>query len=209
MLLTAFPSGPFATNAYLLQCKQTGQAAIFDPAPGSAQDLKWATAQLYIKKILLTHSHWDHIGDLAELKKYWDVPVYVHELDAANVFNPGSDGLPMMMPIEGVQVDGFLEDGQQIQVGALLIQVIHTPGHTPGGVCFYLKEQGILLSGDTLFKGSIGNLSFSTANPDAMWTSLKKLAKLPSDTKVYPGHGEPTMIGKETWLENAKEVFTC
>lgn len=209
MLLTAFPSGPFATNAYLLKCEQTGQAAVFDPAPGSSEDLKWATAKVDVQGIFLTHSHWDHIGDLAELKKHLDVPVYVHALDSVNVAYPGADRLPLMMPVQGVEPDEFLEEGQQIQIGNLLIEVIHTPGHTPGGVCFYLKEQAVLISGDTLFKGSIGNLSFPTANTDAMWTSLKKLAKLPSETKVYPGHGEPTMIGNEKWLENAKEVFTC
>jgi glyoxylase-like metal-dependent hydrolase (beta-lactamase superfamily II) len=75
-----------------------------------------------------------------------------------------------------------------ISVGKLQLQVIHTPGHSPGGVCFYLADQKTLISGDTLFRGTIGNLSFPTARPKLMWSSLKRLAQLPQDTKVYPGH---------------------
>jgi glyoxylase-like metal-dependent hydrolase (beta-lactamase superfamily II) len=100
-----------------------------------------------------------------------------------------------------------LEDGQVLAVGEFQIEVIHTPGHTPGGVCFYLKEQKILFSGDTLFQGTIGNLSFPTARPARMWDSLKRLAALPKETRVYPGHGDPTTIGKEQWIANAEDRF--
>jgi len=113
-----------------------------------------------------------------------------------------------MYQIEGVEPEFDLQEGEIIEVGKLQLIVIASPGHTPGGVCFYLDKEKILFSGDTLFKGSIGNLSFPTADPQAMWHSLKKLEKLPSETVVYPGHGPSTTIGDEDWLPKAQELFS-
>ena len=208
MLLKTFPAGPFATNAYLLASEP--KAIIIDPAPESASQIISVIEDHSLEPIgiYLTHSHWDHIGDLAAIKHKYDVPVMVHHLDRQNVELPGSDQVPMMMPIIGVKPDGFLEEGQHITLGEMTIEVIHTPGHTPGGICLWLPQEKILFSGDTLFKGSIGNLALPTSDPTSMWQSLKKLAKLPPSTVVYPGHGEPTMIGDETWLTNAQEIFS-
>lgn len=209
MFISALPSGPFDTNAYVVGCPDTHQAAIIDPAPESSQDIidtlsagKWTPT-----KILLTHSHWDHIGDVHKLHEYYHIPVYIHELDAPNLEVPGSDGLPCWIFIKGVKPDGYFKEGDEIEVGNIKFQVIDTPGHTPGGVCFYCPKEKVLISGDTLFKGSIGNLSFNTARPKLMWSSLDKLAALPADTKVYPGHGPDTTIGKESWLPNARQLF--
>jgi hydroxyacylglutathione hydrolase len=157
--------------------------------------------------ILLTHSHWDHTAEVSLLKEQLQVPIYIHKEDVKNLEEPGSDRLPLLYPIRAVKPDDYLYDGQILMVGELAIEVIHTPGHTPGGVCFYLKQQKALFSGDTLFKGTIGNLSFPTARPKLMWASLERLAKLPKDTKVYPGHGPATTIGAEEWLSNAEEYF--
>jgi len=207
VILEGFPCGPFATNAYLLACKETFKGVFIDPSPDSCATLTEAATGYKMEAILLTHSHWDHMADTKKLKRSFDIPVYVHPADSANVRHPGSDGIPMPIFIEGFEPDHDLTDGQVLEVGNLQIRVIHTPGHTPGGVCFYLAKQKILISGDTLFKGTIGNLSFPTANPDAMWKSLKKLEKLPSETRVYPGHGPFTTIGAESWLPQAKELF--
>jgi len=187
----------------------THQAAIVDPSPSSAAKMNQylTEEQLTPKLVLLTHSHWDHIADAAEIKEKWGIPVAVHSDDAPNLEKPGADRLPMFIPIRGVKPDQLLADGDELSLGELQIQVIHTPGHSPGSVCFYLPQQGILLSGDTLFKGTIGNLSFPTSQPDRMWSSLEKLQKLPPDTKVYPGHGPDTSLVKETWLSQAKSLF--
>lgn len=206
MFIKCFPSGPFATNAYLIGCPKTKKAFIVDPAPECANALL-AEKGWQIEGILLTHSHWDHIGDCKKLKEKLDVPVYVHETDRGNLENPGSDGLPLMFPIEGVTPDHMIRGGDVLLLGDLQIEVIETPGHTPGGVCFYLPAENVILSGDTLFQGSIGNLSFPTADPEAMWQSLEKLEKLPKETKVYPGHGPETTIGAENWLPRAREIF--
>ncbi len=209
MLIQAFPTGPFETNAYLVACPSTKQAAIIDPAPDSFQVLVdyLASHQLNVQKILLTHSHWDHIADTAALKRHFKVPVYIHPLDTPNLEQPGADRLPCWISIEGVKPDGLLEDKGTVMVGNLTFEVIHTPGHTPGSICLYCPKEGILLSGDTLFRGSIGNLSFPTSQPDLMWPSLDKLARLPAETKVYPGHGPKTTIGTEHWLPHARQVF--
>jgi len=210
MILEAFPSGPFETNAYIVGCTQTHDAALIDPGVDSADTLIQAldSHSLTPKAILLTHSHWDHTADVATLKKKFDIPIYIHPLDAPNLISPGADGLPLYISIEGIEPTHHLEEGQEIIIGTLHWHVIHTPGHSPGGVCFYCKEEQTLLSGDTLFQGSIGNLSFPTSDPDQMWISLKKLEKLPPETKVYPGHGNPTTIGAESWLPDAQRLFT-
>jgi hydroxyacylglutathione hydrolase len=209
-MITVFSSGPFATNAYIIRCPVTKQAMIIDPAPESAPHLLESieTNELSVDKIVLTHTHWDHFGDLALLKEKIEAPVYVHPKDRLNLESPGSDGLPMFMPITGVNADHLLEDGMNLPLGTLIFRVIHTPGHSPGGVCLYCEKEKILISGDTLFKGSIGNLSFPTSNAEDMWKSLEKLAKLPQDTRVFPGHGDSTTIREESWLKHAKEHFS-
>ncbi len=209
MLLELFESGPVATNAIVLACSQTSAACIIDPAYESFQSIPSYIEKhsLNVTTIILTHSHWDHLADLSKFKEKYNVPIQVHPADLNNVIKPGADGLPLLFPIPGVQVDSFFNEGDTLSIGNLKLQVIHTPGHTPGGVCFYIPEHQTLISGDTLFQGSIGNLSFPTADPEAMWVSLDKLAKLPPATKVYPGHGPSTTIAAESWLANAKQIF--
>lgn len=210
MFIQAFPSGPFSTNAYVVASAETREAAILDPAPDSSLQIQTFLTdhQLKAQKILLTHSHWDHIADVKQLKEKYQIPVYIHPLDASNLQKPGTDGLPCWIFISGVQPDVLLEEGMQVSIGELNFQVLHTPGHSPGCVCFYEPQQHILFSGDTLFKGTIGNLSFPTSQPALMWPSLAKLAQLPPHTRVFPGHGPSTTIGAESsWLLDAKNLF--
>lgn len=210
MIIKVFPLGPFGTNLIILGCNQTKEAALID-APLGACDVAIKEVKklgLSVKFLLLTHSHWDHIVEAAALKNHFKVPLFIHADDAGNLEHPGSDGLPLPIDIPGISADGFFEDAQEVIVGNLVLKIMHTPGHTPGGVCFYLEEQKTLVSGDTLFKGAIGKLSFATARPALMWDSLKRLAKLPPDTKVYPGHGEPTTIKAEQWIASAKERYS-
>lgn len=209
MMIQAFPSGPFATNAYIIACPNTHDAAIVDPAPRSAKAILayLEQHQLRATKILLTHSHWDHIADAHTLMQSLNIPLFVHAADADNVIQPGSDGLPLAMAIQGVEPTGYLTEGDEIPVGNMKWRVIHTPGHSPGGICLYEPNQGLLMSGDTLFQGTIGNLSFPTCDADAMWPSLDKLARLPPNTVVYPGHGPATTIGGEAWLPRARTHF--
>lgn len=183
------------------------KGVFINSAPDSYGDLKKAAKDYKMEAILITHSHWDHIADAKKLNSFFGSPIYVHQKDSFNLCCPGSDGLPLFIHIEGIKPDYDLVDGQILTIGHLQIRVIHTPGHSPGGVCFYLEKEKILLSGDTLFKGAIGNLSFPTANPDAMWSSLKILGQLPEDTHIHPGHGLPTTIGAESQLLQGDKLF--
>ena len=203
MLLKQFTAGPLATHAYFIGCEAKKIGMFIDPAPGSADMLLDAAQGFDVQGIYLTHSHWDHIGDVAKL----NLPTFVHKLDAPNLEKPGIDGLPLAMPIEGASPTSFLENSQKISVGDIEFEVIFTPGHSPGGVSFYFKSENVLISGDTLFCASFGNVSFPTSKPDAMWKSLKTLSQLPKETKVYPGHGDNTTIGNEHWLEKAEEIY--
>ncbi len=210
MLIKAFPSGPFSTNAYVVACAVTREAAILDPAPDSFPDIQDFLAQERLKahKILLTHSHWDHIADIYQFKKHYPIAVYVHPLDVPNLQQPGSDGLPCWISIPAIQPDILLKEDMKIPVGMLTFEVLYTPGHSPGSVCFYEPHQHVLFSGDTLFQGTIGNLSFPTSQPSQMWSSLAKLAQLPPQTRVFPGHGPATTIQAESsWLPFAQNLF--
>ncbi len=210
VILEVFCSGPAFTNCVLLACPKTHKGAIIDAPFGASRQLLQRVEELKISiaMLLITHSHWDHIAEMALLKQTFpDVPIYIHRADEPNLRTPGVDGLPMICEVKGVLPDHRVSDGQKLQLGELLIEVIHTPGHSPGSVCFFLPQEKILISGDTLFKGTIGNINFPTSNPNQMWLSLERLAKLPSDTRVIPGHGEETTIGKEQWLSNARAYF--
>lgn len=200
MIVKRFSTGPIDTNSYLLICPSSKSSVVIDVGHDSARELSSYAEkhQLILEKILLTHSHWDHIADVAYLKNHLNIPVYIHKNDETNVINPGSDGLPLFIPIQGAKVDHHLKDGEMIDVGELRIKVIYTPGHTPGGVCFYLEKQKILFSGDTLFQGAIGRMDLPTAcSPLTMIESLRKLEALPQETIVYPGHGDKTTIKQE------------
>lgn len=209
MLIKTFPSGLLSTNAYVAACSSTNAAVVIDPAQESANIISnfLQDRHLNCQAILLTHSHWDHIVDVSILKQLLKVPVYVHSLDALNLENPGADQLPCPFSISGVKADHYYDELREIQCGNLNFRIIHTPGHSPGSVCLYEPAQMVLFSGDTLFKDSIGNISFPTSQPNLMWNSLGKLAELPASTAVYPGHGPSTTIGHEPWLSNAQSYF--
>jgi hydroxyacylglutathione hydrolase len=211
MITQIFPSlGPCATNGYIAISATTKEAVVID-APSESFALISAYLeqhQLLPKLLLLTHSHWDHIVDAKLWKDHYGTSIAIHSLDVSNLHKPGTDLLPCPFSIPPLREDILLEEGSIVEVGDLVFQVIHTPGHTPGSICFYEKEKGILFSGDTLFKKSIGNLSFPTSQPHLMQESLNKFLSLPPQVRVYPGHGQSTTIQEEaTWIPNAKKIF--
>jgi glyoxylase-like metal-dependent hydrolase (beta-lactamase superfamily II) len=157
--------------------------------------------------ILLTHSHFDHIVDVARLKRSLKIPVYIHEKDSKNLKHPGSDGIYIEWNIEPCEADHLWRGGEGVQLKEFTFKVIHTPGHSFGSCCFYFQTEGVLISGDTLFKGTMGILSLPTSEPEKMWESLRTLSKLDPNIKVYPGHGAPTTIGGEAWMKDARQLF--
>lgn len=200
--IITFTSGPYETNGYLL--RDGKEALLIDAPPGI---LEMLPTDISLQKVLLTHSHLDHTADAAELVDKFQSELLVHPLDSPNVEQPGSDGLPRFLPVRGVKPTGLLQEGDKLSFGNASFEVIHTPGHTPGGISLYSPELKLLFSGDTLFQGTIGNLSFPGCDEEKMWESLKKLARLPPDTVVYPGHGPTTTIGREWWLSDARNHF--
>jgi hydroxyacylglutathione hydrolase len=210
VILQKFPFGPYQTNTILIGCLSERKAVVIDPSQGSTSAVleKCCELDLHIEKVLITHSHWDHIADLHELIQKTSATVCVHPLDAANVAEPGTDGIPLPFFIPGVKPDRFLENGDYVVIGSHRCQVLHTPGHSPGSVCYYFSDKKCLFTGDTLFEGSIGNLHLPTSEPEKMWESLRGISELPSDTRIIPGHGRDTLLSAETWLNRAKQIFS-
>jgi hydroxyacylglutathione hydrolase len=194
---------PLMTNAYVIYDSESREGAVIDPAPGSADKIAIFIEEekIQLQAIFLTHSHWDHIADCFELQERFGLPIFVHPADRENVEAPGSDDLRHLVAVKAANVHHEFKDGGVVEVGAYKARVIHTPGHSPGGVCFYFESLDILFSGDTLFKGAYGTLEVATADPDMMKKSLRRLSKLDKNTVVYCGHGASTTIGAESWLQ--------
>jgi glyoxylase-like metal-dependent hydrolase (beta-lactamase superfamily II) len=176
--------GPFGTNSYIMTCLKTGNSVVVD-APGDPEKILNQLQRTHPKYILMTHNHMDHTGALGKLKSALNVPIAAH----------AADRLP-------IQPDMLLTDGETITFGNIRLAVMHTPGHTPGSLCFY--TEGYLISGDTLFPNGPGKTG-SPADFAQIVESLKtKIFVLPDDTQVFPGHGDHTVLGTE---KRAYEAF--
>ncbi|AGA69930.1 Zn-dependent hydrolase, glyoxylase [Desulfitobacterium dichloroeliminans LMG P-21439] len=190
--------GSLGANCYLVSCPETKKAAIIDPGANSAGLKKWIAEEgVQVEYILLTHGHFDHIGAVDDLREHYQAKVGIHKEDAI-MLTSGAHNLSRMLgkSYEFKPADFFLEEGQVLQVGNLRLTVIATPGHSLGGVCFLTAEG--LISGDTLFDGSVGRADFPGGSMEELINSImKKLLILPDDTMVYPGHGPETTIGRE------------
>jgi hydroxyacylglutathione hydrolase len=198
MAYEIFSSGPAQTNSVLVYSDKSNEALLFDAPLGCVEhwDKRLKKLGKKLSVLLLTHSHWDHIADASLAKQTWGAPLGIHKDDAPNLIQPGSDSLRIPFFIEGVNPDFHVAEGKTEYAG-FSCQVFHTPGHTPGGVCFYFPEFGILITGDTLFHGSIGRLDFPSSRPHLMRSSLEKILALPHGTIVIPGHGSTSSIGEE------------
>ena len=181
--------GPLGTNCYLLEDEHTRAAAVIDPGGDGARiEAQLLADGAELKRILLTHAHFDHTGGVAELHAaHPDVPVFLHPADAARL---GSQVFP---PI-GVPTVPYC-DGDVVKLGDLDIQVLHTPGHTPGGVCLLVGDA--LFTGDTLFQGSMGRIDFEGGSYEDIMASLARLAHLPGDFRVLPGHMDASTLERE------------
>lgn len=198
MILEKLEVTSFLMNCYIVGCEKTNDCAIIDPG-GSFHyiDERITALGLSPKMILLTHGHADHIGAVQNLKNKYNIPVYIHEFDSELIKKPELNfSYELFRKKISLDYDMLLTDGQSIVLGEFKINVIHTPGHTRGGVCFKIDD--IILTGDTLFKYSIGRTDFVGGSMEEIINSIvNKLFIYNDEVKVYPGHGSETSIGDE------------
>lgn len=194
----ALVTGLYEVNTYLL-INDAKEAFVVDPGY-DALDIIDAidTLGLTLKGILLTHGHADHIGALDDIRKKFDVSVYMNSKDSCWAFS-SVNSLPGYEKVQEFPADNlvFVKDGEEIQLGEDKLKVLETPGHTPGCVCYIDDGSKQIFTGDTLFMRSIGRTDFPGGNMADMMASLKKLLSLDDSYVVYPGHGDSTTIGDE------------
>ncbi|MFC1977485.1 MBL fold metallo-hydrolase [Chloroflexota bacterium] len=171
--------GPYCTNAYIVVCQKTGDSLLID-TPAEASTILDRLKGTNPKYILLTHNHMDHLGALAELHSELKVPLAAHALDA--------QGLPASPEI-------LLNDGDTVSFGNLKFEVLHTPGHTPGSLCF--RAGRYLIPGDTIFAAGPGKTKSPAAFQQIVKSITEKIFVLPDDTRIYPGHGDSMVLKKE------------
>jgi hydroxyacylglutathione hydrolase len=190
--------GAMGANCYIVSCPETKKAAVIDPGADGKRLHRWILEKGYqVEYILLTHGHFDHIAAVDDLRELFHAKVGIHAEDAEMLIDGQKNLSSWVGPSFKLKpADFLLEEGQVLTVGNESLTVIETPGHTRGGVCFLTSEG--LISGDTLFEGSIGRTDFPGGSLEQLIGGIeKKLLVLPDDTRVYPGHGSDTTIGRE------------
>ncbi len=200
MVLHLIESGPVDTIGYLVADETSREALIIDVPMGSRDPMmRWLEEKQFTPQgIVLTHGHFDHVGDVAALARDLNIPVHIHALDAPMLESPSSMFPELGFHVEGMHTASLLEAGDVLECGRLRLRVIHAPGHTPGHVVLYEMREGVLFSGDVLFHSSVGRADLPGGDYDTLMQSItQKLLTLPEDTVVYPGHGERTTIGYE------------
>lgn len=198
MIFEGFSVGPMDSNCYIIGCEETREAAVVDTGAEGGRILRrLEELQLNCKYIILTHGHMDHIGALGQVQEGTGAQVLIHAGDADMLTSP-SRNLSVFMGgnLKYKAADRLLKDGDTVEVGKVQVKVIHTPGHTPGGISLAAGDK--LITGDTLFAGSVGRSDFPGGNHNQLIESIKtKLLVFPENTGVYPGHGPASTVGEE------------
>ncbi len=198
MIIKALAVGPMMSNCFILGCDQTLEAVVIDP--GDEADrilLSLAESKLTVKYVINTHGHFDHVGANKRVKDATGADILIHPGDAMMLDMTASSAASMGMRIENSPpADRTVQDGEIILFGDISLEVLHTPGHSPGGIS--LHTPGVAFVGDTLFAGSIGRTDFPGGDHDLLLSKIRsKLFVLADDTRVLTGHGPETTIGRE------------
>ena len=198
MKVERFAVGPLETNCYHIICEKTGESVLIDPG-GFPEALFRGNRPVVLKAILLTHGHFDHIGGVEETVRRTGAPVMIHSLDAPLLEDPHLNGSAVFgMDQRKLKPDVLLIGGERIEFGECAFTVIHTPGHTKGGVSFHSPEERIIFAGDELFRLSVGRWDLPGGNYNTLMETIRAVfVPLPDATVVYPGHGDSTTIGFE------------
>ena len=200
MILEMLTVGPFQENCYIIGDEESGVGALVDPGDEAAR-IVLAVEQTYLEvgSIIVTHAHIDHVGAVAALVDEYTCPVLMHA---------GAEPMLKQLPIQAMMmglkfgkvpaVDHHIDDEEVLEVGGLRLRSLYTPGHAPGHLAFYVEEQGLVVSGDALFAGSVGRVDLPGGSMEVLMRSIEeRLMTLPDETTVYPGHGPQTEIGNE------------
>lgn len=199
MTVDTIPVGPYEVNCYVLRREGQRDAIVVDPG-SDAEVIEDALARhkLTVCAYLITHGHVDHICALAPLHRKRPAPIFAHADDARWMFDERNQLHPYYpnpaKPDAPVQT---VRDGEELELNGFKCRVIATPGHSPGGVCYHFADEKVLLSGDTLFEGSVGRTDLPGGSARTLTDSIRILARLPDATRVYPGHGPSTTIAAE------------
>lgn len=198
IMMKHFHTGPLYVNTYVVYDSERKIAFIVDPGGvNPAIDSFIETNKLKVEFIILTHGHGDHIGGAEAYRDKYKAPIYAHKAEKEMLSSPAYNSSKMMFskPI-AFMADRWLTDGEEIPFGDTKLKIIHTPGHSPGGICILIGKW--LFSGDTLFAGSVGRTDFALCNAQHLFDSIReKLFVLDDDVEVYPGHEGFTTIGNE------------
>lgn len=200
MICESLAVGPLEVNCFILGCEETRQGVIVD-AGGDAEEIIAAVErlELAIVHIINTHGHFDHIGANRAVKERFGADLLIHNADVPMLGRAADIARAYGIPGENSPpADTFLADGMEISFGKQRMTVLHTPGHTPGGCCFYIEAEKKVITGDTLFADSIGRTDLpGGSHPQLLESVRAKLFTLPDDVVAYPGHGPETTIGHE------------
>lgn len=209
MKINHYVVGMVQTNCYIVINDETKECFIIDPgASGKQLAEKLTQENLKPVAVLLTHGHFDHAGAAKTLKNEFGIKIYAHEAEADTLKDPQKNVSWMVGAKESYDADEFLKDNQMIDLAGFEIKVLHTPGHTEGGCCYYIAEESVVFTGDTLFAQSVGRTDFPGGSMSQIvrsiqekLTTLNEAGNLENDIIVYPGHNDPTTIETER-MEN-------
>ncbi len=197
MIIKKVNPGKYYANCYIIGEKGSC-GAVIDPGDNARDILKIINSMdLDLKFIINTHGHFDHIGANSVIKEETDAQILIHKDDRNFLTDPDKNLSSFMgeLKITGPSADRLLADGEEIQIGAIKLNVLHTPGHSPGSISLYSKKENVLFSGDTIFSMGVGRTDFPHSSQKQLSLSIeKRLLTLPAQTLVYPGHGEKTTI---------------
>lgn len=201
LVLQRLVLGELNTNCWLVSDDAAGPIVVVDPA-SDAEEILATIGERHVAAVVLTHGHFDHLGAVREIVRATGAPLAVHASDAGGITTAEGNGAAFFGhgDLSSPPADRMLTDGDVIEAGALTLRVIHTPGHTPGSICLFADVEGgpHLMSGDTLFSGTVGRTDFRGGDAAAMRSSIAKLAALPLATLVHPGHGPDTSLARES-----------
>lgn len=195
------PLGPLGTNCYILE-NEIKQCIIFDPGEEAGKLIHFIKNKgIKPKAILLTHAHFDHIGALDEVRDAFKIPAYIHKKESAWLSDATLNGSELFMvgkKIQQKEAEEIITKEGKLEIENFIFEVLETPGHSPGSVSYYLRDEGYLFSGDVLFQGSVGRTDLPGGSMEVLMNSIhKKLLNLPENTIVFPGHGGLTLLEDE------------